>query len=559
MAKKQGKAKSRTPAAKAGDASYQVVARRFRPQAFTEMVGQDEVLASLRAALQQQRIPHAFLFSGSRGVGKTTSARILARCLNCERGPTPDPCGKCDLCLSMLAGDNPDVIEIDAASNNSVDDVRQLREHVGYATMRSRFRVVILDEVHMLSKGAFNALLKTLEEPPAGVVFVLATTEQHKVPETIRSRCQVMMFRRVGEGDLQKRLQMIAEREGVAIAADVLADIAASVRGGVRDAETALERVLPLAREQAGAFDLAAYRTLVARVGTDAVVDVAAALLEGDVKAGLHFARDLQQQGIDEREALGELVEALRWLMLLAIDGPDSVLVPVAGALRGRLQALASQTDAARLDAMITAGLLGRERLRRLEDRGVILEVALVRMAQAGTLPSVADLLAEVRAGGGIADAPMASGGAAAVPVASAGDLKARVLELAKDKALLRTTLSLCEFAEPDGRGVVVVKVVTERKMHQDRMQSPDVQRDLQQWLRAATGRDVTVEVAGGSDTPAKAPAKAGKAPQPGAVAKRVMGKFGGRVVAVNPDDRIRKQPDDRGAESDQGLPEADD
>src|SRR5262245_60563908 len=156
------------------DAPYQVVARRFRPVSFDEVVGQDEVLLSLRRALQQKTVPHAFLFSGSRGVGKTTSARILARCLNCEKGPTPEPCGKCDACTSILDGSNPDVIEIDAASNNSVEDVRELREHAGYATMRSRYRVFILDEAHMMSKSAFNAFLKTLEEPPPHVVFVLA-------------------------------------------------------------------------------------------------------------------------------------------------------------------------------------------------------------------------------------------------------------------------------------------------------------------------------------------------------------------------------------------------
>ena len=366
------------------DVPYQVVARRFRPQTFQELVGQDEVLQSLRRALQQGNVPHAFLFSGSRGVGKTTSARILARCLNCEKGPTPEPCGKCVQCLSILDGSNPDVLEIDAASNNSVDDVRRLRESVGYATMTSRYRVVILDEAHMMSKGAFNAFLKTLEEPPPGVVFVLATTELHKVPETIRSRCQVLLFRRVGEQDLQKRLRMIADRDGVQIADEVLAEIAMSVRGGVRDAETALERVLPLAREAGAKFDLQAYRTLVARVGIDATVAVVEALLAGDARAGLHFARDLQQHGTDEREALGEIVEVLRWLQLMKVDGGDSGLVPLSGAIRERLVKLAADAPALRLDAMLGAGLLGRERLRLLVDRGAVFEVALVRMAEAG-------------------------------------------------------------------------------------------------------------------------------------------------------------------------------
>ncbi|MCA8950055.1 MAG: DNA polymerase III subunit gamma/tau [Planctomycetes bacterium] len=574
-ARKQSAGGGRANDAAGAATGYQVVARRFRPQTFGEMVGQDEILQSLKKAIEQQRIPHAFLFSGSRGVGKTTSARILARCLNCGQGPTPDPCGECDHCRSILDGSNPDVIEIDAASNNSVDDVRQLREHAAFATMRSRYRVFILDEVHMLSKGAFNALLKTLEEPPPGVVFVLATTELHKVPETIRSRCQVLMFKRVGEPDLVRRLRTIADREGIAIPDEVLAEIAAAVRGGVRDAETALERVLPIARELGAEFDLAAYRALVARVGTDAVVEVVATLLDGDAKGGLHFARSLQEQGIDEREALGELVEVLRWLMLLQVDGPESVLVPAGGAVRQRLHELSGKANVQKLDAMITAGLLGRERLRRLEDRGVVFEVALVRMAQAGTLPTVAELLDEVRAGGGVA---VASGGGPAAVAAQAhsepahpADLRARVLDLARDKSLLHATLGLCEFTGPDAGGKVVVSTTTARKMHQDRLQSPDVRQQLQQWLRQALGRDVQVEIrlgaapavdagpaAAGHGGDAKPAAAKKSRAAPGPAAQRVMGRFHGRVVEVNPEDRVKREPpaDDDGSGTPPDEPE---
>ncbi|MCB9876110.1 MAG: DNA polymerase III subunit gamma/tau [Planctomycetes bacterium] len=550
---------------------YQVVARRFRPHTFAEMVGQDDVLHSLRSALSQHRVPHAFLFSGSRGVGKTTSARILARCLNCEQGPTPEPCGECAACRSILDGSNPDVLELDAASNNGVAEVRQLRESVGFATMQSRYRVVILDEVHMLSKSAFNAFLKTLEEPPPNVVFVLATTELHKVPDTIRSRCQVLLFRRVGETDLVRRLRTIADKEGLALPDDVLNEIAQSVQGGVRDAETALERILPLARELGDKFDLEAYRALTARVGSDAVVDVVAGLLQGDARKGLHFAQDLEQRGADEREALGEIVDALRWLMLLKIDGDDSGLVPVSGQLRERMVALAKTAEPPQLDAMLGAGLLGRDRLRRLEDRGAVFEVALVRMAQAAALPTLANLLAEARAGGfagggggGGAPAPrQAAGGGGAplrpshaapaapaapprpvAPAANANDLKARVLAHLNDRKLLQATAELCRVEGPDDKGRVVVTLETERKMHRDRLNSQTVRTELIQAFITAAGREITVDIRVPDEPAAGTPGQP-KPPlfkaEPGPRTQGVMKRFGGRVVQVDPPDRIKK------------------
>src|SRR5690606_29195296 len=285
------------------------------------------VVATLSGALGSGRVPHAFLFAGSRGVGKTTCARILARALNCERGVSATPCGECATCRAVLRGENPDVVEIDAASHNLVDDVRELRERVALASMGSRYKVYILDEVHMLTRNAFNAFLKTLEEPPANVVFVLATTEPHKVPETIRSRCQILLFRRIGEPDIVQRLQRIVAAEQVRVHDAVLEEIAASCRGGMRDAETTLERVLPVARETDGEFDLDAYRALVHRVGIERVIEVTEELCAGRAAAALHFADEVIASGIDEREALGELLDVLRALLLLLVDGQETALV----------------------------------------------------------------------------------------------------------------------------------------------------------------------------------------------------------------------------------------
>ena len=195
--------------------SYLVLARKWRPQGFDDLIGQEPIMHILRNALVQSKISHAYIFSGPRGVGKTTTARILAKALNCKEGPTPSPCGKCNSCTSITDGSSVDVTEIDGASNNSVDDIRDLRERVKYAPTGGKYKVYIIDEVHMLSTSAFNALLKTLEEPPSHVIFVLATTEMKKIPATVLSRCQHMPFRRISSSMIKTRLRQIAEAEGI--------------------------------------------------------------------------------------------------------------------------------------------------------------------------------------------------------------------------------------------------------------------------------------------------------------------------------------------------------
>src|SRR5262245_15263237 len=223
---------------------YQVLARKWRPQGLEELVGQAHVARTLRNALSGNRLAHAYLFAGLRGTGKTTVARILAKCLNCVEGPTATPCGRCTSCVEIAEGRSLDVLEIDAASRTGVDDIRELQEVVSYAPVRDRYRVLVIDEVHMLSKPAFNALLKTLEEPPARVVFILATTEIQKVIATILSRCQVFDFRRVPAREVADHLKRVCDAEGIRISKDTLERIAHAGEGSVRDSLTALERVL---------------------------------------------------------------------------------------------------------------------------------------------------------------------------------------------------------------------------------------------------------------------------------------------------------------------------
>ena len=367
---------------------YQVLARRCRPVEFSDVVGQEQVLTTLCGCLEQSRLPHAFLFCGSRGVGKTTTARILARAVNCETQPGPTPCGTCDACRSILEGSASDVIELDAASNNGVDEVRALREQAGYAPIKLRRKVFVLDEVHMFSRSAFNALLKILEEPPEHVLFILATTEAHKVPETVRSRCQVLPFRRIREADIVARLGKICEGEGVTAAPEVLNEIAVASMGGLRDAETALERILPLAQE----LDLDKYRELVGRLGLTRAAELVGACLDGDAAAALAYAGEAVETGVDERECLGEVLDVLRLVFLLVVDGVDSVLVEADGGWRETLQSLAERADLAQIDAMMQIVVLARERIRVMDDRRVLLELTLVRLARVAELTSLGEL-----------------------------------------------------------------------------------------------------------------------------------------------------------------------
>ena len=236
--------------------SYLVLARKYRPRTFEEVIGQESVRSVLRGAIEEGRIGHAYLFCGPRGTGKTTTARILAKCLNCEEGPTITPCGVCERCVAADEGSEVDIIELDAASHTGVDTIRELRDEVVYAPMRARHKVYIVDEVHMLSKAAFNALLKTLEEPPPHVVFLFATTEPHKVLDTILSRVQVLRLSPLSEEQIQSRLREVFALEGVEAEEGVVEELARGARGGMRDALSLADKLLALAGDRPTVADL---------------------------------------------------------------------------------------------------------------------------------------------------------------------------------------------------------------------------------------------------------------------------------------------------------------
>lgn len=329
--------------------AYVALYRQWRPQDFDALVGQKAVKTTLKNALASGKIAHAYLFSGPRGTGKTSMARILAKALNCEQGPTAEPCGQCANCQRIVQGTSLDVIEIDAASNTSVDNIRDLREQVAFTPAESRYKVYIIDEVHMLSTGAFNALLKTLEEPPAHAVFILATTDPQKVPATIQSRCQRFEFRRVTVDEIAEHLAMVAAGSGIEADADALRLIAIQAEGGMRDALSLLDQCGVMAKR----VTVATVREVLGIVGREALHELTEAIGRRQLPQALATLNLLLEQGKDVKQVLTELIEYLRALVLyLAVPDYEEIY------LTDTKEALAE-----------LAPLFGRDRLLAAEER----------------------------------------------------------------------------------------------------------------------------------------------------------------------------------------------
>jgi len=304
--------------------SYQVLARKWRPQIFEDVVGQGHITRTLQNAITSDRLAHAFLFSGPRGVGKTTTARILAKALNCVHGPTPNPCGKCDSCIETTAGTSVDVVEIDGASNRGIEHIRELREAVKYAPVGGKSKVYVIDEVHMLTNEAFNALLKTLEEPPPRVIFIFATTEPQKIPATIHSRCQRYGFKRVPLHEIILRLRVIAEAEGIKITDQGLAMIARAAEGSMRDSQSLLDQAVSYSGMEINDGEL---QVTLGSVAQQTLLSFTAGLLSRDSAELLKQVDSLLEQGQDMRQFLSGVVEHLRNLMVMKITSdPGRIL-----------------------------------------------------------------------------------------------------------------------------------------------------------------------------------------------------------------------------------------
>ena len=495
-----------SPVSPSSSTPYQVIARKYRPQTFGELVSQEHVRTTIENAITKRRIAHGYIFAGQRGTGKTTVARILARCLNCAEGPTIAPCGKCSSCLEITHGGAMDVIEIDAASNRGINEMRELRENVRFRPARDRYKVFIIDEAHQITNEAFNALLKTLEEPPEWVVFILCTTETHKIPVTIASRCQQFSFRSVDFDELVARMRWICGEEGIEAEEESLAVLAQAGEGSVRDSLSALDQAIACCGSTLGAKEV---RELLGLFSLDSLGIAAQALKDGNAGTMLDIVMDLERNGRSLQHYCRELARYFRNLLVKKIAPLNTRLIAGSPAEQDRLAAVAawfSEEDLTRY-LQITLDLF-KDLQNALQPR-LHLELGLLRLIHAGRLMPIEEALANFK--GGSSSGPSPGGGGvkkpAAPPVRSAspsvvaaseavarkplpegGDLRA-ILYAGLHECKLPHTADAIEASEVvEQNGMLIITVP--HRLHEMSLKS-----DLPGVIEKITGRPMKIQV----------------------------------------------------------------
>ncbi len=495
---------------------YQVIARKYRPQTFSELIGQEHVRATLDHAIEQRRIAHGYIFAGQRGTGKTTIARILARCLNCVAGPTSSPCGKCSSCLEIAEGAAPDVIEIDAASNRGINEMRELRENVRYRPSRDRYKVFIIDEAHQITTEAFNALLKTLEEPPEWAVFILCTTEAHKIPATIASRCQQFSFRSVEFSQLVERMAWICSQEGIQADAEALAVLAQSGEGSVRDSLSALDQAIACCGHQ---LDGPAVRDLLGLYSLASLEKIAAALEQSSTAQMLEIVAELESAGKHLQHFSRELARFFRNLLVARIAGKTTRLISASPGEQDRLREIAARFSEEDLTRWLQLTLEIYQQLQYSLQPRLHLELGLLRLVHAGRMQPIEEALKSLGPAAGpppTASRPMppkpapptlkpppaqTAPAAQPAPEASLKDRVVAALEQMRGAALSLRAVMQSEVRQQGGE----VEFLAPRSAAMG-LRAPDIDKALAQALGRAVKKTITVvESAASPEQPAEA------------------------------------------------------